>query len=58
MEAEQVVYPKDYVGQISVTATKEEWEQVVLDLFSLVGYEPLEPASHNLVRMLREQGVR
>lgn len=46
------------MAEITVSGTKEEWEQVVLDLFSLVGYEPLEPASHNLVRMLREQGVR
>ncbi len=48
-------YPPEQAGQISVTATKEEWQSVIDELLR-GGWEPNEPSS-SLVYWLINQGV-
>ena len=55
MEAMILGYPHWAAGQISVTATKQEW-QAVMDELLRGGWEPNEESS-SLVHWLINQGV-
>lgn len=54
MEAMVVGYPADQSGQISVTATKEEWRRIMDDLTKFI--EPDGPGA-DLVYWLINQGA-
>jgi hypothetical protein len=55
MEAMTLGYPPEQAGQISVTATKEEWQKVIKQIFD--GYREPVDAPADLVHWLINQGV-
>lgn len=55
MEAMSLGYPPEQKGQISVTATKGEWQAVIEGL--LAGFREPEGAPADLIHWLINQGV-
>lgn len=55
MEAMILGYPPEQAGQISVTATKKEWQAVIEKL--LAGFGESEGAPADLIHWLTNQGV-
>lgn len=51
-------YPPEQAGQISVTATKEEWREVMRNLDYMDDYEMLTDESRELRAHLYQQGIR
>ena len=58
MESMSVSYPSELRGCVSVTATQEEWSEILMDLRAAMGSLDLESASEQLFVNLAAWGVK